>query len=380
MRSCSDTCQLNQTQSQALQTIQDQQSQILSALLPVLPLLQSVPLHIENARNQVKDSLSELQRHVSVRDALPVPAVLVSNKTPQPAKRAPSHSADPINAETSPVERKKRRLDEGLDPSSDPFQAIPESAVAQSPAHATPEVPSPEVPLSSLRSHLSRKNTVRSPLTDLLPTHANHRSAAPIDVKGARLSSQVHAAVTPVSSTNAPFFGFSGALCTPTRGRTHSARPHNPGPTFNVPTPPGPPGASKSLLPPVKRTPQSRRPSRQSAHAPQVPQAVAHGTPVLPVLNRSFTTQPSSDNHNSLHRTTTAGQDTAKGNAPDLDARYDMRPPSVPPSAGKPMSLKDRRALLFLSEDAAVSHPRTSLVVVHAHDCPAQRRKEVHTS
>ncbi len=359
MRSCSDTCQLNQTQFQALQTIQDQQSQILSALLPVLPLLQSVPLHIENARNQVKDSLSELQRQVSVRDARPVPAVLVSNRTPQPAERAPSYSAELVNAATSPVERKKRRLDEVSDSSSDP---ISEFADARISALAPATAPSPEVPLSSLRSHLSRKNTVRSPLTDLFPTNTNHRSAAPVDVKGARLSSQVHAAVTPVSSTIAPFPGFSGALCTPTRGRTHSARPHNPGPTFNVPTPPGPPGGSKSLLPSVKRTPQSRRASRQSAHAPQVPQAVAHGTPVLPVLNRSFTTQPSPDNRNSLHRTTTARQDTTKGNALDLVARFDMRPPSVPPSAGKPMSLKDRRALLFLSEDVAVSHLRRHLL------------------
>lgn len=365
MRLYSDTFQLNQTQSQTLQTIQDQQGQILSALLPVLPLLQSVPLHIENARNQVKNSISELQHQVSVRDALPAPAVLVPKRTPQSAQRASSHSPDPNNTATSSVERKKRRLDEVSDTSSDPIQAVPGPALASSPAHA--EFPSPEIPLSSLRSHLSRKNTVRSPLADLPSPNANHSSAAPINVKGTLLFNQAHTAVTPGVSINAPFPRLSGSLCTPTRGRTLSARPHNPGPTFNVPTPPGPPGGSKSLLPSVKRTPQLRRSSRQSAHAPQVP--VARGTPALPVLSRSSTAHPhpSPGNVNNLHHPTTDRQNVAKWNSPGLVARSDMRPPSVPPSAGKPMSLKDRRALLSLSEDVAVSLVRKLVVVMRAH-------------
>ncbi|KAI0714202.1 hypothetical protein C8T65DRAFT_155621 [Cerioporus squamosus] len=339
---------LNQTQSQALQTIQDQQGQILSALLPVLPLLQSVPLHIENARNQVKDSISELQRRVSAREVLPVPSVLVPKTMSQSGTREPSRSSsDPVSAATSPVGRKKRRLDEVSDPSSDPFQAVPELALAPMATPASVEVPSPEIPLSSLRSRLSRKNTLRSPLADLLPT--NHRFATTTDVKKSLLFNQAHAAVTQAGLTTAP--SVSGSLCTPTRGRTLTALPQISGPTFNTTTPPGPPGGSKSLLPSVRRTPQSRRSSRHLANAAKV--HVAHGTPVLPVLGRSSTAQPSPANGHYLHRTATARLDTAKGNTTGLVARSDMRPPSVPPSAGKPMSLKDRRALLSLSEDVA---------------------------
>ncbi|KAH9924588.1 hypothetical protein B0H21DRAFT_150907 [Amylocystis lapponica] len=53
---------LNQTQSQALQTLLDQQGKMLHALAPILPLLQAVPLHIENARNHIKEAVLDVQR------------------------------------------------------------------------------------------------------------------------------------------------------------------------------------------------------------------------------------------------------------------------------------------------------------------------------
>ncbi|OJT14480.1 hypothetical protein TRAPUB_8980, partial [Trametes pubescens] len=61
---------LNQTQSQALQIIQQQQGQLLAALVPVLPLLQNVPLQIENARDRVKDSILELRQEALARDSM----------------------------------------------------------------------------------------------------------------------------------------------------------------------------------------------------------------------------------------------------------------------------------------------------------------------
>ncbi|TCD69469.1 hypothetical protein EIP91_007595 [Steccherinum ochraceum] len=57
---------LNQTQSQALQTIQDQQCQLLAALTPVLPLLQTIPLHVENAKHDIKDFIFNTQKATSV--------------------------------------------------------------------------------------------------------------------------------------------------------------------------------------------------------------------------------------------------------------------------------------------------------------------------
>ncbi|THH27789.1 hypothetical protein EUX98_g6389 [Antrodiella citrinella] len=53
---------LNQTQTQALQTLQNQQGQLLAALTPVLPLLQAIPLHIDNAKHDVKDAIAQSQR------------------------------------------------------------------------------------------------------------------------------------------------------------------------------------------------------------------------------------------------------------------------------------------------------------------------------
>lgn len=59
-------CQFNQThsqtlqtQSQALQSLQDQHGTVLAALVPLLPLLQAIPLHIESARNSITDTLSK---------------------------------------------------------------------------------------------------------------------------------------------------------------------------------------------------------------------------------------------------------------------------------------------------------------------------------
>jgi hypothetical protein len=59
--------QFNQTHSQALQTqiqaiqiLLDKQGTIVSAVLPLLPLLQAVPLHIEATRNALNDAISKL--------------------------------------------------------------------------------------------------------------------------------------------------------------------------------------------------------------------------------------------------------------------------------------------------------------------------------
>ncbi|KAJ7241889.1 hypothetical protein B0H12DRAFT_1236850 [Mycena haematopus] len=59
-----DMQSFNQTQSQALQNVaqtlqslQDQQGKVLAALLPVLPLLQAVPAHINSARSSINETM-----------------------------------------------------------------------------------------------------------------------------------------------------------------------------------------------------------------------------------------------------------------------------------------------------------------------------------
>lgn len=52
---------MSQTQSQALQTLQDQQGQLLTMLAPILPLIQAIPLHVENTKNNVMDFVKSSQ-------------------------------------------------------------------------------------------------------------------------------------------------------------------------------------------------------------------------------------------------------------------------------------------------------------------------------
>ncbi|KAJ7653470.1 hypothetical protein B0H17DRAFT_395341 [Mycena rosella] len=63
-----DMQSFNQTQSQALQNVaqalhslQDQQGKILSALLPLLPLLHAVPVHIDSARSSINETMLKVE-------------------------------------------------------------------------------------------------------------------------------------------------------------------------------------------------------------------------------------------------------------------------------------------------------------------------------
>jgi hypothetical protein len=58
-----------QTQSQALQTIQDQQGKIITALLPLLPLLQAVPLHIDAVKDKIGETINNAQVTAISRDS-----------------------------------------------------------------------------------------------------------------------------------------------------------------------------------------------------------------------------------------------------------------------------------------------------------------------
>ncbi|KAI0946930.1 hypothetical protein AcV7_009514 [Taiwanofungus camphoratus] len=102
---------LNQTQTQALQTLQDQQGKMLTALTPILPLLQAVPLHIDNARNRVEEVLRGKQypplaqmSPLGVREAR-------SKKILRGTLSDLSVDSSSLSPEEYMPERKKRRLD-----------------------------------------------------------------------------------------------------------------------------------------------------------------------------------------------------------------------------------------------------------------------------
>ena len=165
--------QFNQTHSQALQTqiqaiqiLLDKQGTIVSAVLPLLPLLQAVPLHIEATRDALNDAISKLTLTQKLTSDSNV-AIEITGKRKQ-SQRSPSSS--PL-AE-SPCKRRKNLTD-------------------KIPKDATPTVQSsgekPDV-TSSVRQHrpfkLSSSSTLKnhsplqksSPLTHLANTHTSTSS------------------------------------------------------------------------------------------------------------------------------------------------------------------------------------------------------------
>ncbi|KAI0825554.1 hypothetical protein BC629DRAFT_6850 [Irpex lacteus] len=52
---------LNQTQLRTLQTIQEQQGQLLTLISPLTPLIESIPLYIDSAKNDIKNSVREAE-------------------------------------------------------------------------------------------------------------------------------------------------------------------------------------------------------------------------------------------------------------------------------------------------------------------------------
>ncbi|KAH9857313.1 hypothetical protein C2E23DRAFT_807466 [Lenzites betulinus] len=111
---------LNQTQCHALQTIQEQQGQLLTALLPILPLLQSMPLHVDNARDRVKDSITELRQEISTRDVTAAHTCCSHGHVSHGSGRSRAHSSSSAvsrDHKGTPSARKKRRIEAILDDS-----------------------------------------------------------------------------------------------------------------------------------------------------------------------------------------------------------------------------------------------------------------------
>ncbi|KAJ7498667.1 hypothetical protein FB451DRAFT_1202673 [Mycena latifolia] len=97
--------QVLQNVSQTLQSLQDQQGKILSALLPLLPLLQAVPVHIDSARSSINETMLKVSLE-STRVHRTPPHIW-----PQPPQvmRKRSFPADPPSSPL--IARKRPRLD-----------------------------------------------------------------------------------------------------------------------------------------------------------------------------------------------------------------------------------------------------------------------------
>ena len=203
--------------------------------------------------------------------------------------------------------------------------------------------PSPDIPLSRAISRPSRRPTLRTPLSDLqIPVQSPVTPSITF-----RASTTATTAATGRIYTNTPLSskpsqapaGSRVSISTCTPSRTYPAHLHTSTPASHASSPPVPPGA-RDLPNPGEKHPagQSRRrgslrhPEQAANRAPLVPM-----TPVMDRLVRSGTLRLLSPAL-SMH----------------AHVRADMRPPSAPPSStGKPMSLKDRRALLL--DDHSVS-------------------------
>ncbi|KAJ4470117.1 hypothetical protein J3R30DRAFT_1226746 [Lentinula aciculospora] len=91
-----------QNQTQVLQSLQDRQSVIISALTPLLPLLQTIPPQIEAARNDLSVSLTNFQ-------SIYLNAISAHKNLPYPTLGSPSRKRSNTS---STAGRKRRRVDE----------------------------------------------------------------------------------------------------------------------------------------------------------------------------------------------------------------------------------------------------------------------------
>ena len=299
----------------------------------MLPLLQSVPLHIENARNQVKDSISELRRHISSGQPSAVDVLLTRQQSAKRTYTGASDSAEPVAI----IGRKRRRVDDlSTGFLSRPCSVTPEH-IHPSPASSvisrSRQSQSPEVPHSAVVSSVARSTTLQTPLAELKvsdqpspakafqkPRIAPNRPHPTTAQVGASASSPVLLRATPRLSAS-----ISSTAHTPSRAsgaRLHIHAPAKP----HASTPPVPAGGRH--LPITASTHITPQQTRKGSYRPPLLPIALPITPVQDRLLRSGTLRSSS--------------------VFSSNVQSDMRPPSVPPSStGKPMSLKNRRALLL---------------------------------
>ena len=184
--------QFNQTHSQALQTqiqaiqiLLDKQGTIVSAVLPLLPLLQAVPLHIDATRNALNDAISKLALTQPVTSDSPnqtVPVKITGKRkrsqrssSSSPLPESPSKKSNlTVNTleDATPTTKVRSSRESDLTSSVRPFEFSSSSMLKSSPH----EKSSALNPADTSASSSSRRNTFvppnfstpRKPLSDLV--------------------------------------------------------------------------------------------------------------------------------------------------------------------------------------------------------------------
>lgn len=359
--------QYNHTQAQVLQSIQDQQTQILTALIPLLPLLQSVPVHIENARDNVQKSLLELRQHLTTCDVS-----CLSHRFRCPCVQASAHIPDGLSTGSA---RKKRRVDEMQDSLTGPVLTALPSHSLETPSRArrlpVSTHPIPTTPVSSealpfvSTPRLLAKSRPRDSLSK--PLHSARRSissapsiSASIQPDGGsagsytsptrqRLpSSTVSASLQAAAITSSPASTLGRTFSKCNRARNELAS--DPA-DHTLPSPAGGSSTPYSTSRPAVMTskptalPQSPngQPAGLRAHLTSSPESDAFTQASLPAVS-SRTQAPSTSPEGCACGPTEAPPShlLLAGSSGDMQSPGGVTSVSI----GRPMSLKDRRALL----------------------------------
>ncbi|GLB43390.1 hypothetical protein LshimejAT787_1302910 [Lyophyllum shimeji] len=168
-----------QLQSRAIQSLQDQHATVLATLLPLLPLLQAIPLHIESARTKLADAIA--------KSCGSPPFSLGSSRTqdrPQAIERKDGHkrSSSTVQSDNSPspLSTKKPRLMTNTDAlrssGADNGHDITDGGLAAQPVRTSTDLTDPPkdtcVPESPTPSSSTRRGS---------PTIPSPRSLQPIN-------------------------------------------------------------------------------------------------------------------------------------------------------------------------------------------------------
>ena len=98
--------QLTHTNTQALQTIKDQQLQILTTIIPLLPMLQKVPLHIASTEANLKEAIRKSAAAPTITSNQPTSA----DPTPVFRKRKLSKNVEQHSPSPSVTKRRRIRI------------------------------------------------------------------------------------------------------------------------------------------------------------------------------------------------------------------------------------------------------------------------------
>ncbi|KAI0369180.1 hypothetical protein BV20DRAFT_416286 [Pilatotrama ljubarskyi] len=373
---------LTQTQSQALQTIQDQQGQLLAALTPILPLIQAVPLHIESARDRVKDAVSDLRKDILCVDSASRFA-RAGGRGSQLSRHSQNHSSSPHDFGVSaltPPKRKRRRLEtvsDGVEGgptatsagiSGTSLDRMDVAAVPLLVGSGSASLQSRTTPSPAIGSGSDLRTPRRTPLADLHGYHSHITTpSVPLRKVSAGLDSGPLLGRASSQSQSAADLLAPSATPDDHSVRSLSGQPHarNMRPAAPTGASPNLAGSHNSFAGYTRRTPQPHHVATASVARP--PSSTRKG-PIGQMNHLSSASLASRDPAVSLqmkHESLVALKQSSRTlQTPEIAARHGQlvaNPPATPsldsipvtggacmppPSTGKPMSLKDRRALL----------------------------------